>query len=152
MSWRQEAEKTASNNAVNNPGRARANNPASGFFSAGGAEEISRWRHHRNPIAIISASRQGRRTWYLLSDRCRSGAPSGRKTSPALYRWWRHRLISSAPPAQNLRMSHWPMLPGLALRLDIADLLRRQTLQKIPRRRAVKSRIARLDAEEETVL
>src|SRR5262249_49774909 len=97
-------------------------------------------------------SRQGRRTWYLRSDRRQSGAPSGRKTSAALYRWFHHRLISSAPPAQNLRMTQWPMLPGLALRLDIAHLLRGQTLQKIPRRRAVESRIARLDAEEETVL
>src|SRR5215475_13539312 len=88
MSCRQEAEKTANSNAANNAGRARANNPASGFFSAGGAEEMSRW----------------------------------------------------------------PMLRGLALRLDIAHLPRRQALQKIPRRRAVESRIARLNTEEKTVL
>src|SRR5262245_44001104 len=45
MSWRQEAEKTASSNAANNPRWARANNLDGRFFSAGDATEVSPRRH-----------------------------------------------------------------------------------------------------------
>src|SRR4030095_11903965 len=107
MSWRQEVEKTASSNAVNNPSCAP-------------------------PLANV---------------RCPSGTKINRTICEDTY-GGNHRLISSAAPAQNLRMSQWPMLRGLALILDIAYLLRGQAFQKIPRRRAVESRIARLDAEE----
>src|SRR5262249_7606543 len=122
MSWRQEAEKTTSINTVNNPRRARANNPAGGFFNARGATEISRCRHPKAPIQFFAPEAQrtldgggaqrNHRNWPKTISRPGRDAgpgfaaeptldlrPSGAR-SPLL---WRFRWLRCAPPPANVR-------------------------------------------------
>jgi cbb3-type cytochrome c oxidase subunit III len=68
-------------------------------FCAGGAEEISRWRHHRYKAADVLRP-EGAPDWRRSDRKYQVRRPCRDAEIIAIgFRWFHHRLISSAPPA-----------------------------------------------------